>query len=160
MSSNEEMVLNEIKEAFKEKVLETRIQRARRVFVGISPESYKELVRFLVEKAGINHLSTIVGVDTGKAIDVMPQFFGRGVEVTVRVSLVREKPVIETIGDVRESAYFYEREVHDMLGVEFTGHPNLEKLLLPDEWPEGVYPLRKEFKTKSLEPIRKVQGES
>jgi NADH-quinone oxidoreductase subunit C len=86
----------------------------------------------------------------------MPQFFGRGVEVTVRASLPRDKPTIETIGDVRESAYLYEREVHDLLGVEFTGHPNLARFLLAEEWPEGVYPLRKEFKTKSQEPIRKT----
>ena len=110
----------------------------------------------MVEKAEFLHLSTIVGVDTGKNIDVMPQLFGRGMEVTVRVSLPRDKPVTDTIGDIRESAYFYEREIYDILGVEFRGHPNLTRLLLAKEWPEGVYPLRKEFKTKSQEPIRKT----
>lgn len=156
LATNEETLANEIKEAFKEKVQDTKITRARRLFVTISADGYKDLVRFLVEKAGMAHLSTIVGVDTGKTIDVMPQFFGRGVEITIRVSLPKEKPVIDTIGDVRAAAYIYEREVHDLLGVEFTGHPDLSKLLLPDEWPAGVYPLRKEFKTKSQEPIRKT----
>jgi membrane-bound hydrogenase subunit beta len=156
LASNEEVIANEVKEAFKEKVLEASIPRSRRIFVSISLDAYKDLVRFLVDKARIVHLSGIVGVDTGKAIDVMPQFFGRGVEVTVRASLPRDKPTIETIGDVRESAYLYEREVHDLLGVEFTGHPNLARFLLAEEWPEGVYPLRKEFKTKSQEPIRKT----
>ncbi len=155
MTTNEETLANEIKEAFKEKVLETKILRARRLFITVSSDGYKDLIRYLVEKANFTHLSTIVGADTGKTIDVMPQLFGRGVEVTVRVSLPKDKPTIDTIGDVRESAYIYEREVHDILGVEFMGHPNLQRLLLPDEWPEGVYPLRKEFKTKSQEPIRK-----
>jgi len=156
LATIEETLANEVREAFKEKVLETKIPRLRRLFVSISPDAYKDLARFLVEKAGVGHLSTIVGEDTGKTIDVMPQFFGRGVEVTLRVSLSREKPTIDTIGDIRAAGYVYEREIHDLLGVEFTGHPNLEKLVLPDEWPEGVYPLRKEFKTKSLEPIRKT----
>jgi NADH-quinone oxidoreductase subunit C len=57
---------------------------------------------------------------------------------------------------VRTAAYIYEREVHDILGVQFTGHPDLARLLLPDEWPDGVYPLRKEFRSKSQEPIRKA----
>jgi NADH:ubiquinone oxidoreductase subunit C len=156
MAGNEETIANEIKEAFKDKILETSIPRPRRLFVSVSPDAYKSLVQFLVEKAEFLHLSTIVGVDTGKNIDVMPQLFGRGIEVTVRVSLPRDKPVTDTIGDIRESGYFYEREIYDMLGVEFRGHPNLTRLLLAKEWPEGVYPLRKEFKTKSQEPIRKT----
>jgi NADH:ubiquinone oxidoreductase subunit C len=156
MAGNEEAIANEMKEVFKDKILETSTPRPRRLFVAVSPDSYRSLIQFLVEKAGLLHLSTIVGVDTGKTIDVMPQLFGRGIEVTVRVSLPREKPVTDTIGDIRESAYFYEREVYDLLGVEFRGHPNLTRLLLAEEWPEGVYPLRKEFKTKSQEPLRKT----
>jgi NADH-quinone oxidoreductase subunit C len=45
-------------------------------------------------------------------------------------------------------AVLYEREVHDLLGVVFDGHPSLERLILPDDWPEGVYPLRKDYKVE------------
>ncbi|MHA1469845.1 MAG: NADH-quinone oxidoreductase subunit C, partial [Candidatus Asgardarchaeia archaeon] len=38
------------------------------------------------------------------------------------------------------------REIHDVLGIDFKNHPNLERLILADDWPEGVYPLRKEYK--------------
>jgi Ni,Fe-hydrogenase III component G len=96
MAGNEETIANEIKETFKDKILETSTPRPRRLFVSVSPDAYKSLVQFLVERAGFLHLSTIVGVDTGKNIDVMPQLFGRGIEVTVRVSLSRDKPVTDT----------------------------------------------------------------
>ncbi|MHC1629175.1 MAG: NADH-quinone oxidoreductase subunit C [Candidatus Nezhaarchaeales archaeon] len=33
--------------------------------------------------------------------------------------------------------------MHDLMGIVFKGHPNLERLVLPDDWPEGVYPLRR-----------------
>jgi len=42
-----------------------------------------------------------------------------------------------------DGALWIEREMHELLGVNFPGHPNLKKLLLPDDWPDGVYPLRK-----------------
>ena len=52
------------------------------------------------------------------------------------------KPVAPTITDVIPGAVLYEREVHDLLGVEFEGHPDLSPLLLPDDWPREVHPLR------------------
>jgi len=50
-------------------------------------------------------------------------------------------------------AILYEREVHDLLGVVFDGHPDLSRLILPEDWPEDVYPLRKEY---SPEELRKL----
>jgi NADH-quinone oxidoreductase subunit C len=44
--------------------------------------------------------------------------------------------------------------MHDILGIRFTGHPNLKKLLLPEEWPEGVYPLRRDYEEWDKNAIR------
>jgi NADH-quinone oxidoreductase subunit C len=43
---------------------------------------------------------------------------------------------------------FYEREVYDLLGVKFRGHPNLRRLVLSEDWPEDAHPLRKDFKVQ------------
>jgi len=51
--------------------------------------------------------------------------------------------VIPTITDIIPGALLYEREIHDLFGVKFEGHPNLEPLILPDDWPADNYPLRK-----------------
>ena len=50
---------------------------------------------------------------------------------------------LPTMTDFMPAANWIEREIHELLGVNFVGHPRLDKLLLPDDWQEGIYPLRK-----------------
>jgi NADH:ubiquinone oxidoreductase subunit C len=47
--------------------------------------------------------------------------------------------------DLHPGANFYEREIHDLMGIEVTGRGKLERLVVPDGWPEGHYPLRKDW---------------
>ena len=63
--------------------------------------------------------------------------------VSIRVLLVdKQKPEIETISNVIKAAEWIEREMWELLGINFNGHPNLKHLLLRDDWPEKNYPLR------------------
>ena len=48
-----------------------------------------------------------------------------------------------TITDIIPGALLYEREIHDLFGVKFEGHPNLEPLILPEDWPRDVHPMCK-----------------
>ncbi|MEM2897011.1 MAG: NADH-quinone oxidoreductase subunit C [Candidatus Bathyarchaeia archaeon] len=146
--NREEEIAEELKKAFGEKIIDTKIQRKGRIFISVPTESYKDLIKYLVEKMQIIHVSTITGIDSGEKIEVMPHLFGRGSEITVKVAIPKEKPEIDTITDILPGASLYEREVHDLLGVVFVGHPNLERLILPEDWPEGVYPLRKDYKRR------------
>jgi NADH-quinone oxidoreductase subunit C len=63
--------------------------------------------------------------------------------VRLKVRLDGSSPVIESVTSVWPSANFYEREVFDLFGVRFTGHPNLKRIMMPDDW-EG-HPLRKDY---------------
>ena len=67
--------------------------------------------------------------------------------ITVK-SLVRDKkkPSVDSLANLLPAAQWIEREIHDVLGIEFRGHPDMRRLILADDWPEGVYPLRKERK--------------
>jgi Ni,Fe-hydrogenase III component G len=71
----------------------------------------------------------------------------------LQVDVLKKNPNVPTITDLILGAVLYEREVHDMVGVTFEGHPDLSPLILPEGWPEGVYPLRKEEKFEELRKI-------
>lgn len=154
----EERLLAEIRDLLGEAVTETKVQRQRRVFVTVAYDAYKSFIKKLVDKHGITHISTMTGADAGENIEVMPHLWGAGVEITIRSLVPKASPEIDSLVDMLPGAIMYEREVHDLLGVVFKGHPALNRLLLPEDWPEGVHPLRKDFKVERLKPLRKVEG--
>lgn len=78
-------------------------------------------------------------------VEVLYHFCRGPVITTLRVMVPYENPTIDSICDLIPSATLYERETIELLGIEFVGTPSTEKLLLPDNWPAGVYPLRKSF---------------
>jgi Ni,Fe-hydrogenase III component G len=78
-------------------------------------------------------------------LEVLYHFCSGPVVVTLRVALPYKKAEVESICDILPSATLYEREASELLGIDFIGTPSTEHLLLPDSWPEGVYPLRKTF---------------
>jgi NADH-quinone oxidoreductase subunit C len=63
--------------------------------------------------------------------------------IRLRVLLNGEAPAVESITSVWPSANFYEREVFDLFGIGFEGHPNLRRIMMPDDW-QG-HPLRKDY---------------
>ena len=68
-------------------------------------------------------------------------------KVYLKVSLPIEKPEVESVESVWKCADWHEREAYDMFGIIFLNHPNLIRILLPYDWEEGSYPLRKDFET-------------
>jgi NADH-quinone oxidoreductase subunit C len=69
--------------------------------------------------------------------------FSRKERIRLRVMIDDPDPAIETITGVWPAANFYEREVFDLFGVRFEGHPNLRRIMMPDDW-KG-HPLRKDY---------------
>jgi NADH-quinone oxidoreductase subunit C len=63
--------------------------------------------------------------------------------IRLRVMVDGESPAVESISAVWPAADFYEREVFDLFGIRFEGHPNLKRIMMPDEW-QG-HPLRKDY---------------
>lgn len=71
--------------------------------------------------------------------------------VVIKIQLDRDQPVVATVSDIWRTAEFHEREAFEMFGVQFTGHPDLRKLILPDDF-EG-FPMRKDFE----DPINMIK---
>ncbi|HKF49829.1 MAG TPA: NADH-quinone oxidoreductase subunit C [Terracidiphilus sp.] len=98
--------------------------------------------------AGYNAFQTVTAVDWFPAaprFQVTYHILSHGYKEILRLcAMVDESdPTIESITTVWAGANYYEREVFDLFGIRFEGHPNLRRILMPDEW--VGYPLRKDY---------------
>jgi membrane-bound hydrogenase subunit beta len=132
-------------------ILSLKAPEPRRIFLSVRREHFKEVMTKVLEDEGITHLSTITGVDLGEEIEVIYHLDRSGIILSVKTTAPKDQPILPTVTDLIPGATLYEREVHELLGVMFEGHPNLSRLVLPEGWPPGLYPLRKEV---SIEKIR------
>ncbi|MBN2274262.1 MAG: NADH-quinone oxidoreductase subunit C [Bacteroidales bacterium] len=85
-------------------------------------------------------------LDTREGIEILYHFSHdqSGMILNIRVVLDRENTEIESLTCLFEGANWIEREMHEIMGINFLHHPNLEKLISEGNWAEGVYPYRKE----------------
>ena len=127
--------------------------------VWVAPEALAEALRFLKTEPELLYefLTDITAVDRLKhRLPGEPRFevvyilysptFNRRLFVKTRVD---EEVAIPTATTIWRGANFMEREVYDMFGLTFAGHPNLERILTPDGW--LGHPLRKDFPTQSAQ---------
>ena len=92
-----------------------------------------------------DYLADITAIDWRDRIEVVYQLtnLASNAKVALRVDLDRDKPELDSVTSVWKGADYQEREVYDLMGVVFKGHPDLRRILLPEDW-EG-YPLRKDY---------------
>ena len=95
-----------------------------------------------------NYLSDVTCVDwfpSQPRFEVIYHLFSipKKERLRLKVRLSGEAPAIESVTSVWPAANYFEREVFDLFGVRFTGHPYLRRLLMPEDW-EG-HPLRKDY---------------
>ena len=117
-----------------------------RIFLPCESEKVYAVCKFLFADLGLRFVIS-TGVDAEHCFEVLHHFSNdeSGCVVTVKAFIRdREAPELESIAPLIPGAEWIEREMHDILGINFTNHPNLQRLILHDGWPEGVYPLRKD----------------
>jgi NADH-quinone oxidoreductase subunit C len=115
----------------------------------VPPAAIVEVCRLAKTERGLEFdcLSNLSGVDYPKrgVIQVVYHLYSyphRHV-FALKVDAPRDNPVVPTVSGVWSHADWQEREVFDLLGVTFTGHPDLRRILMPEDWPG--HPLRKDF---------------
>ena len=127
--------------------------------ITISVQMLIPSVTILLEE-DIWHLSTITCQQIEEEIILLYHFWEKK-GLTLRLSLDSQFPKVDSLTALIPGAEFYEREVHEMFGVEFIGLQNTAPLLLPDDW-EGGYPLRENAhaSVSSNHNKKKKKGES
>ncbi|MBT4990228.1 MAG: NADH-quinone oxidoreductase subunit C [Candidatus Marinimicrobia bacterium] len=116
----------------------------------IKPESWESLAPILRndDAMDFDSLQCITGMDMGEGIlESRYNFHSMKLRhaIEIRIAVPMEKPDIYSIEQIWRIGDWFEREVYDMFGIIFTGHRNLKRMLLPDDW-EG-WPLRKDYET-------------
>ncbi|MCC6146862.1 MAG: NADH-quinone oxidoreductase subunit C [Anaerolineaceae bacterium] len=158
---------------------DTALQNARQLLEGFASEIQQpELNRLdfvipvesllkVVEVLKSNHwgyLSFITGLDcpaaegaeaAGGKLEVLYHFAESAAVVTLRIRLPYDRAEVPSLCTLIPSVSIYERELMEMFGIQVIGTPDPRRLLLPDDWPDGVYPLRKSYQgfgSTSAEP--------
>ncbi len=113
----------------------------------IAPDDIRQAAK-IIQTAGYNFLEDVTAVDwypSEPRFQISYHILSHAMKqrVRLRAFVSGDDPVIDSITPVWPSANFYEREVFDLFGVRFAGHPNLRRIMMPDEW-EG-HPLRKDY---------------
>lgn len=132
----------------KEKLIDIQQPLDDRIFLLCEDENAYKVNKFLFEDLRCRFVIA-TGIDSDDCFEVLYHFAydQLGCVITVKAFIRnRENPAIESITPFLPAAEWIEREIHDILGIDFKNHPNLRRLILFDDWPEGVYPLRKEIK--------------
>jgi len=143
MKDNE--FIDKIKDFLKDKIMEIANPAPRRIFLRVDKEHLLSIVQFLKD-IGFTHLSTISGVDKGEVFELLYHFADENCVVSVRITTPRNKPKIPSICSIIPGAILYERELQDMFGIIVENIPDPRPLVLSDDWPQGAYPLRKDWK--------------
>ncbi len=139
--------LNSRLSEIKDKLIDLQQPRDNRIYLSCEGENSYEVSRFLFEDVRARFVSA-TGIDSDDCFEILYHYSydQTGCVVTVRAFIRdRENPAIESILPFLPAAEWIEREIHDILGIDFRNHPNLRRLILADDWPEGVYPLRKDL---------------
>jgi len=148
------------KDEFKTKINSAEIKKRQtgsekkefiNIWMKIEKSIFKDVIRHLCEYQ-FPHLAVVSCSDLGKTIELIYHFsvnFGvrlNEISLNIAVEIPKSKPEIETICDYVPGALITEREKQEMMGVKIIGIPDTRRLFLPDDFPENVYPWRKDEK--------------
>ncbi len=141
-----EQVIQRVKDGLGDRVVNWFEKNPRRYYVEVKPEDVPDATRLMFGELEAR-FQIASGVDTPTAIEILYHwgFDKYDCIVTVVTKLDRDKPEIESVASICTGIEWIEREMWELLGVTFKGHPDMRHLLLKDDWPEGKYPLRRDY---------------
>jgi NADH:ubiquinone oxidoreductase subunit C len=110
-------------------------------------ENVIKLIEYVKNALGFGFLCTITGLDAGDGIELIYHLANdEGIILNVKTNAPKTEPVFETVTGIYNGAMLYELEIHNLLGAVIRGIPDDIPYPLPDGWPSGDYPLRKDWK--------------
>ena len=143
-----EDIVKEIKNAVGKHIKGVTIKNPQRVYIDIDPSRIGEVAVYLWRDRGARYVIA-TAIDNRTSFEVLHHLSldrEGGAVVSLRSILDREKPSMPSLAVDIKAANWIEREMNELMGIEFVGHPDMRRLVLSEDWPQGVYPLRKDYK--------------
>ena len=137
-----ESMIKELKSHFSEAIIDVRVLLLQETIIEVVSEEVRPIIAWLLANSDCYHLSTLTGLDNGAHIEIYYHFLNVN-GLSLHTELPRNHPTIDSIADLIPGASFYEREVYEMLGVQFSGSSKKQNLLMADDWDGASFPLRK-----------------
>ena len=153
-------ILDEISAKFPEVII--KIHSSRRTYISISREKVYDFFEFLYKEKGFR-FSIATGIDTRDGIEIIYHFSHdeAGTYYNIKVLVPKDDLKIKSMTTLLPATDWIEREIHELLGVDFVGHPNLVPLLTAETWPADLCPLCRDYADEHKDiKINKKTGEA
>ncbi|HBR14793.1 MAG TPA: NADH-quinone oxidoreductase subunit C [Candidatus Omnitrophica bacterium] len=127
--------------------------------VVIKKESLLEVARFLREDdCAFENLHCVTAVDRRDKMELVYHLYSFKLKfmLTLKIYLASDDLAVETLSGIWKSANWLEREVYDLFGIKFLNHPDMRRILNPEEWTD--YPLRKDFDRPDFIRLPQTEG--
>ncbi len=155
--SNSQSHLTQLKEVLGDKLIQAEIPENNRLKLQVEAENLLKIMNFIANELNFPSLESIAGVDWETHFEVVyhiDRWDGDSTVIQIHVKLEnRDNPEVPSITSIWASANWHERELFDLYGIHVSNHPNLKRLLLPDDWDEfdhkhisELYPMRRSYK--------------
>lgn len=152
--TNEEKIKKELSERFGFSTEQIHVTRERRIFLEVPYDQFRRVFEHVVHGMEFQHLCTITGLDDGDTLAFIYHVArADGVVLNLKTRVPKANPVLQTITDIFPDGTSYERELIDLLGARVVGLPEGNRYPLPEGWPTGQYPLRKDWKAEMLDGV-------
>jgi NADH-quinone oxidoreductase subunit C len=147
-----EELLKSLVEALGRKLHDQTEFRGETTFT-IAASDLREIAAFCRDKLSFDYLIDITSIDNfgeDARFEIVYHLYSmpHAVHLRLRLKIPEEAVAVDTVSDVWPTANWHEREIYDMMGIEFNGHPDLRRILMWDGYP--FYPLRKDFPLEGL----------
>ncbi len=142
-------MIEKLKEKLKDIIKDIKIHNERRIYLTIDKNDLKRAASIIFKDMGARY-QIVSGIDNFNNYELLYHFsFDKegGIIVSLKTFIEKEKPEIESLTNLIPGIAWIEREIWELLGINFIGHPDLKHFLLREDWDKNLYPLRKGVKT-------------
>jgi Ni,Fe-hydrogenase III component G len=142
-------LMENLKAQFSTDIISFREPVPKKVYVEINPQAIGRMTEYIFRSLGAR-FNSIVGIDRRPTHSDFQtthvfSFDEDKIFVLLQSSLDKDHPELNSITSLIPGANWAERELYDLLGIKINGHVDPRRLVLPDDWPENLHPLRRDF---------------